>query len=49
MWKGKLLSQRRKEVFIKVVVLANPTFAVSCFKIPKALYIDLERLIANFW
>ena len=53
-WKERLLYQAGKEVFLKVVVQAIPTFAIptfamSCFKLPKCLIQDIERLIRNFW
>lgn len=34
-WKEKLLSQVGREILIKVVVQALPTYIMSCFKLPK--------------
>lgn len=39
---------RVKEILIKLVALAIPTFAMSYFKISKALCSELERIVANF-
>ena len=43
-WEGKLLSQAGREVLIKVVIQAIPTFAMGCFKIPLGLCHDIEIL-----
>lgn len=48
-WKGKLLSQGGKEILLKAVALAVPTFTMSCFKLPSSLCTELESLMANFW
>ena len=44
-WKEKLLSQAGKEVLIKAVIQAIPTYTISCFKLPKGLIKELETLI----
>ena len=48
-WEGKLLSQARREVFIKSVIQAIPSFAMGCFKIPIGLCNEIEVLIRKFW
>ena len=45
-WKEKKLSMVRKEILIKAVTQAIPTYTVSCFQLPKGLCEDLEM---NFW
>ena len=48
-WKEKLLSQANKEVLLKVVVQAIPSFTMSCFRLPMGLCHDIEMLIRKFW
>ena len=47
-WKEKLLSKAGKEVLIKVVAQAIPTYIMSCFKVPDSLCEELTRMIWNF-
>lgn len=48
-WKEKILSQAEKEVLLKAVVQAIPTFAMACFKLPIGLCKDIEIMIQKFW
>ena len=48
-WKERLLSQGGREVLIKVVLRAMPTYSMACFKLPKSLCKDIESLIRKFW
>ncbi|KAA3462890.1 reverse transcriptase [Gossypium australe] len=48
-WISRLLSQGGKEIFIKSVLQAIPTYAMSCFLFPKALCERIESRIAYFW
>ena len=48
-WKGKLLSQAGREVLIKAVVQAIPTYTINVFKLPKKLCIELEKIVRDFW
>ena len=48
-WKGKLLSIRGKEILIKVVAQAVPSYTMSCFLIPKGLCEEIEGMIRKFW
>ena len=48
-WKEKLISKAGKEILIKAVALAIPTYTMSCFKIPDSLCDDLTSMIRNFW
>ena len=48
-WKGKLLSLGGKEILIKAVAQAIPSYTMSCFLLPKCLCDDLEREMRSFW
>ena len=48
-WKEKFLSQAGREVLLKVVVQAIPTFAIGCFLLPIGLIHDIEIMILKFW
>ena len=44
-WKEKLLSQAGREILLKTVVQAIPTFAMGCFKLLVGLCHEIEALI----
>ena len=48
-WEGKLLSQAGREVLIKAVAQAFPTYTMSCFKLPIGLCHEIEALIKKFF
>ena len=47
--KGKLLSHAGREVLIKAIAQATPTYTMSCFKLPNTLCKELNSLMGNFW
>ncbi|KAA3458643.1 reverse transcriptase [Gossypium australe] len=47
-WSSRFLSQGGKEIFIKLILQAIPTYAMSCFLFPKSLCEKIENKIANF-
>ena len=48
-WKEQLLSQAGREVLIKSILQAMPTYSMNCFKLPRSLCKDIESLIRKFW
>ena len=48
-WKEKLLSRAGKEVLIKAVAQAIPTFARGCFDITKDICDQISSMIGKFW
>ncbi|KAA3471031.1 reverse transcriptase [Gossypium australe] len=48
-WSTRILSQGGKEVFIKAVLQAIPTYAMSYFLIPRALCEMIESKLARYW
>ena len=48
-WKGKLLSNAGREILIKAVAQATPTYIMSIFKLPDSLCKDLNSMMGNFW
>jgi hypothetical protein len=48
-WRERLLSQAGREVLLKAIVQAIPTYSMSCFRLPDCLCSDLEGLMCRFW
>ena len=48
-WKEKFLSKAGREILIKAVAQAIPTYAMNCFKLPKTWCEEINSLIARYW
>ncbi|XP_042950117.1 uncharacterized protein LOC122282232 [Carya illinoinensis] len=48
-WKNKFLSNTGKEVFLKEVLQAIPTYAMGTFLVPTSITNKLNQLIKKFW
>jgi hypothetical protein len=48
-WNDGLLAQSAKEILIKAVAQAIPTYIMSVFKLPLSLCDDLTKLIRDYW
>ncbi|KAA3476813.1 reverse transcriptase [Gossypium australe] len=48
-WSNRFLSQGGKEVFIKSVLQAIPTYAMTCFLLPNSFCREIEQLMSRFW
>ncbi|XP_019190788.1 PREDICTED: uncharacterized protein LOC109185263 [Ipomoea nil] len=48
-WNKKLLSRAGKEILLKSVAQAMPTFTMSVFLLPDSLCKNLERVMNRFW
>lgn len=47
-WKEKMLSRAGKEILIKAVAQAIPTFAMACFDITKSIADQISSMIGKF-
>ncbi|XP_042964722.1 uncharacterized protein LOC122298944 [Carya illinoinensis] len=48
-WSVRFLSQAGKEVLLKSVIQAIPTYCMSIFKLPKAILNSINSLMQRFW
>jgi hypothetical protein len=48
-WKEKLLSKAGKEILIKAIAQAIPSYAMSCFDLTKALCEEISAMICRYW
>ncbi|XP_057248290.1 uncharacterized mitochondrial protein AtMg00310-like [Beta vulgaris subsp. vulgaris] len=48
-WKEKLLSRAGKEVLIKAVIQALPTYLMGVYEIPTAIIKEIHSVMARFW
>ncbi|XP_021834215.1 uncharacterized protein LOC110774005 [Prunus avium] len=48
-WKSQLLNPAGKEVLIKAVALAVPTYPMSCFRFPATTCKQFNGILSNFW
>jgi len=48
-WSAKHLSPAGKEIMLKLVAMAMPVYAMSCFKLPIGIISEIETRLMNFW
>ena len=48
-WSEKFSSHASKEVLIKSVAQAIPTYSMACFKLPRGLCQHINSLLRKFW
>jgi len=48
-WSTRFLSEAGKEILIKTVALSLPVYTMNCFKLPKGICDDINRLLASYW
>jgi hypothetical protein len=48
-WKEKLMSMAAKEILIKAVAQAIPTYAMAHFDLTKSLCDEIGQLVCSYW
>ena len=48
-WKEKHISKVSREILIKTLAQAIPTYSMSLFKLPKVLCDDINSILAKYW
>ena len=48
-WEGELLSQASREVLIKTIIQAIPSYTMGCFKLLVGLCNEIEVMVRKFW
>ena len=48
-WKEKLISKAGREIVIKTVAQAIPTYFMCLFKLPNAICDKINSLLSNYW
>lgn len=48
-WSARYLSGAGKMVLLKAVLASMPTYAMSCFKLPKSLCKQIQSILTRFW
>ena len=48
-WYNNFLSQAGKEVLLKSAITALPTYAMSCYMLPKGLIREITTYMRRFW
>jgi hypothetical protein len=48
-WRGRALSKEGKEVMIKSVLQAIPSYVMSVYLLPDSTIKEMERMINSFW
>src|SRR4030042_159781 len=48
-WSSKCLSKAGKEIMIKSVLQAIPSYVMSIFKIPNSIVTTIEKMMNSFW
>jgi hypothetical protein len=48
-WRGRALSKAGKEIIIKLVLQAIPSYVMSMFIFPSSFINDIEKMLNVFW